>query len=106
MRADTVLFSADKREMSKMRVLVAVKRVIDYGAPVRVKSALKQVEKANVKMSMNPFCEIAIEQAVQLKEKQGAEVVAVTIGEKKASDQLVRALAMGADRAIHFKTDM
>lgn len=90
-----------------MKVLVAVKRVIDYNVKVRVKTDGSGVDLANVKMSMNPFDEIAIEEAVRLKEKGAAtEVVVVTIGVAKAeSDVLLTARAMGADRAILIQTD-
>ncbi|KAK9845233.1 hypothetical protein WJX81_000628 [Elliptochloris bilobata] len=88
------------------RVLVAVKRVVDYNARIRVKADKSGIDVANVKMSMNPFCEIALEEAVRLKEKKlTEEVVAVTIGVKAAQDQLRTALAMGADRGIHVLTD-
>ncbi|WP_417245788.1 electron transfer flavoprotein subunit beta/FixA family protein [Celeribacter sp.] len=84
-----------------MKVLVPVKRVIDYNVKVRVKSDGSGVDLANVKMSMNPFDEIAVEEAVRLKEKGIAtEVVAVSIGVAKSEDALRTALAMGADRAI------
>ncbi|OFX00166.1 MAG: electron transfer flavoprotein subunit beta [Alphaproteobacteria bacterium RIFCSPHIGHO2_12_FULL_63_12] len=89
-----------------MKVLVPVKRVIDYNVKVRVKSDQTGVDLANVKMSMNPFDEIAVEEAVRLLEaKTATEVVAVSIGPEKAQDQLRQALAMGADRAILIKTD-
>ncbi|MEM9898348.1 MAG: electron transfer flavoprotein subunit beta/FixA family protein [Pseudomonadota bacterium] len=89
-----------------MKVLVPVKRVVDYNVKVRVKSDGSGVELANVKMSMNPFDEIAVEEAVRLKEAGVAtEIIAVTIGVEKAQDQLRQALAMGADRAILIKTD-
>ncbi len=89
-----------------MKVLVPVKRVIDYNVKVRVKSDQTGVDLANVKMSMNPFDEIAVEEAVRLAEaKIATEVVAVSIGPEKAQDQLRQALAMGADRAILIKTD-
>jgi len=84
-----------------MRVLVAVKRVVDYNVKVRVKADQSGVELANVKMSMNPFDEIAVEEAIRLKEKGIAtEVVAVSIGEKKCEETLRTALAVGVDRAI------
>ena len=84
-----------------MKVLVPVKRVIDYNVKVRVKSDGSGVDLANVKMSMNPFDEIAVEQAIRLKEAgQAEEVVAVSIGVKQAQETLRTALAMGADRAI------
>ncbi|MGY4878153.1 electron transfer flavoprotein subunit beta/FixA family protein [Vreelandella aquamarina] len=89
-----------------MKVLVAVKRVIDYNVKIRVKADQSDVDLTNVKMAMNPFCEIAVEEAVRLKEKGAAtEVVAVTIGPKAAQEQLRTALALGADRAIHVQTD-
>jgi electron transfer flavoprotein beta subunit len=89
-----------------MKVLVAVKRVIDYNVKPRVKMDGSGVDLANVKMSMNPFDEIAIEEAIRLKEKGAAsEVVAVSIGPAKAQETLRTALAMGADRAILVQTD-
>jgi len=85
-----------------MRVLVAVKRVIDYNARVRVKADKSGVELANVKFSMNPFDEIAVEEAVTLKERKIADdVVAVSLGPKSCQDTLRTALAMGADRGVH-----
>jgi electron transfer flavoprotein beta subunit len=88
-----------------MKVLVAVKRVVDYAVKVRVQN--KSVDLANVKMSLNPFCEIAVEEAVRLKEKKAAtEVVAVSIGPKQCTETLRTALAMGCDRAIHITTDL
>lgn len=84
-----------------MKVLVAVKRVVDYNVKVRVKADNSGVDLANVKMSMNPFCEIAVEEAVRLKEKGVAsEIVVVSIGPSQAQEQLRTALALGADRAI------
>ena len=89
-----------------MKVLVPVKRVIDYNVKVRVKADQSGVDLANVKMSMNPFDEIAVEQAVRLKEKgKAAEVVAVSIGPGQASETIRTALAMGADRGILVKAD-
>src|SRR3954468_16652762 len=88
-----------------MKVLVPVKRVIDYNVKARVKPDQSGVDLANVKMSMNPFCEIAVEEAVRLKEKGAAtEVVAVSIGPIQAQETLRTALAMGADRAILVQT--
>ncbi len=85
----------------QMKVLVPVKRVIDYNVKVRVKADGSGVDLANVKMSMNPFDEIAVEQAIRLKEAGKAEeVIAVSIGVKQAQETLRTALAMGADRAI------
>jgi electron transfer flavoprotein beta subunit len=84
-----------------MKILVPVKRVIDYNVKVRVKADESSVDLANVKMSMNPFDEIAVEEAIRLKEKGiASEVVVVSIGVKKSEDVLRAALAMGADRAI------
>lgn len=84
-----------------MKVLVAIKRVVDYNVKVRVKADNSGVDLANVKMSMNPFCEIAVEEAVRLKEKGVAsEIVVVTVGPATAQEQLRTALALGADRAI------
>ncbi|MCB8890724.1 electron transfer flavoprotein subunit beta/FixA family protein [Vreelandella malpeensis] len=89
-----------------MKILVAVKRVIDYNVKIRVKADHSDVDLTNVKMAMNPFCEIAVEEAVRLKEKGAAtEVIAVTIGPKAAQEQLRTALALGADRAIQIETD-
>ncbi|MGE4533869.1 electron transfer flavoprotein subunit beta/FixA family protein [Halomonas sp.] len=88
-----------------MKILIALKRVIDYNVKIRVKPDHSDVDLTNVKMAMNPFCEIAVEEAVRLKEKGIAtEVVAVTIGPKAAQEQLRTALALGADRAIHVDT--
>ncbi|MCE8034915.1 electron transfer flavoprotein subunit beta/FixA family protein [Billgrantia tianxiuensis] len=88
-----------------MKILVAVKRVIDYNVKIRVKPDHSDVDLTNVKMAMNPFCEIAVEEAVRLKERGVAtEVVAVTIGPKAAQEQLRTALALGADRAVHIDT--
>jgi len=84
-----------------MKILVAVKRVVDYNVKVRVRSDGSGVETANVKMSMNPFDEIAVEEAVRLKEAGGAtEIVAVSIGPTQCQETLRTALAIGADRAI------
>ena len=84
-----------------MKILVAVKRVVDYNVKIRVKADNTGVDLANVKMSMNPFCEIAVEEAVRLKEKGIAtEIVAVSIGPTAAQQQLRTALALGADRAV------
>jgi electron transfer flavoprotein beta subunit len=89
-----------------MKLLVAVKRVIDYNVKPRVKSDQTGIDLANVKMSMNPFDEIAVEEAIRLKEKGVAtEIVAVSIGPAKAQETLRTALAMGADRAILIQTD-
>jgi electron transfer flavoprotein beta subunit len=89
-----------------MKLLVAVKRVIDYNVKPRVKADGTGVDLANVKMSMNPFDEIAVEEAIRLKEKGAAtEIVTVSIGPAKAQETLRTALAMGADRAILIQTD-
>ena len=89
-----------------MKVLVAVKRVVDYNVKIRVKADGSGVELANVKMSMNPFDEIGVEEAVRLKEAgKATEVVAVSIGPAQAQETLRTALALGADRAILIKTD-
>jgi electron transfer flavoprotein beta subunit len=88
-----------------MKVLVGVKRVVDYAVKVQVQKGA--VNLKNVKMSLNPFCEIAVEEAVRLKEKKAAEeIVAVSIGPKQCTETLRSALAMGCDRAIHVSTDM
>jgi len=89
-----------------MKVLVPVKRVVDYNVKVRVKADETGVDLANVKMSMNPFDEIAVEEAVRLKEKgQATEIVAVSIGPQQASETIRTALAIGADRGILVKTE-
>ena len=89
-----------------MKILVAVKRVVDYNVKVRVKSDNSGVDIANVKMSMNPFDEIAVEEAVRLKEAGVAtEVVVVTAGVTQCQETLRTALAIGADRAILVETD-
>ncbi|MBE3652427.1 electron transporter RnfB [Vibrio navarrensis] len=88
-----------------MKVLVAVKRVIDAYVKVRIKSDGSGVETNNVKMSMNPFCEIAVEEAIRLREAGVAEeVVVVSLGDASCQEQLRAALALGADRAIHVET--
>ncbi|MGF6444251.1 electron transfer flavoprotein subunit beta/FixA family protein [Paraburkholderia youngii] len=88
-----------------MKVLVTVKRVVDHNVKVRVKSDHSGVELDNVKMSINPFCEIAVEEAVRLKERGIAtEIVAVSVGPAAAQEQLRTALAIGADRAILVET--
>ncbi|WP_019995832.1 electron transfer flavoprotein subunit beta/FixA family protein [Aureimonas ureilytica] len=89
-----------------MKILVCVKRVVDYNVKIRVKADGTGVELANVKMSMNPFDEIAVEEAVRLKEKGGAtEIVAVSVGPAQAADTIRTALAMGADRGILVKAE-
>jgi len=88
-----------------MKIVVPVKRVVDYNVKIRVKADGSGIELANVKMSMNPFDEIAVEEAVRIKEKGGAtEIVAVSIGPAKAQETLRTALAIGADRAILIET--
>lgn len=90
-----------------MKVLVAVKRVVDYNVNIRVKADGSGVETANVKMSMNPFDEIAVEQAIRLKEAGSVEeIVAVSIGPSKSQETIRTALAMGADRGILVETDV
>ena len=89
-----------------MKILVPVKRVVDYNVKIRVKPDGSGVELANVKMSMNPFCEIAVEEAVRLQEKGVAdEIIAVSIGPEAAQETIRTALAMGATRGILIKTD-
>lgn len=89
-----------------MKVLVPVKRVIDYNVKVRVKSDESDVDLTNVKMALNPFCEIAVEEAVRLKEQGVAtEIIAVSLGSKVCQEQIRTALALGADRGILVETD-
>jgi len=89
-----------------MKLLVPVKRVVDYNVKVRVKADQSGVDLANVKMSMNPFDEIAVEEAVRLKEKgKASEIIAVSIGPAQAAETIRTALAMGADRGILVKAD-
>lgn len=89
-----------------MKVLVAVKRVVDYNVKVRAKADGSDVDLNNVKMSINPFCEIAVEEAVRLKEAGTAtEVVAVSVGDKSCQEQIRTSLALGADRGIQVETD-
>jgi electron transfer flavoprotein beta subunit len=89
-----------------MKILVAVKRVIDYNVKIRVRPDQTGVETANVKMSMNPFDEIAVEEGVRLRENGGAEeLIAISVGPKQAQETIRTALAMGADRGIHVATD-
>src|SRR3954447_2427183 len=95
-----------QKERNRMKLLVPVKRVIDFNVKPRVKADGSGVDLANVKMSMNPFDEIAVEEAIRLKEKGIAtEIVAVSIGPQKAQETLRTALAMGADRAMLVQTD-
>jgi electron transfer flavoprotein beta subunit len=98
--------STNQEEIEHMKALVAVKRVVDYNVKVRVKSDGTGVELANVKMSMNPFDEIAVEEAVRLKEKGIlTEVIAVSCGVAQCQETLRTAMAIGADRAILVETD-
>ena len=95
-----------KRGWKPMKLLVCVKRVVDYNVKIRVKPDGSGVELANIKMSMNPFDEIAVEEAVRLKEQgKATEIVAVSIGPQQAGETIRTALAMGADRGILVKTD-
>jgi len=95
-----------KQSETNMKILVAVKRVIDYNVKVRVKADNSDVDLTNVKMAMNPFCEIAVEEAVRLKESGVAsEVVVVSIGAKACQEQIRTALALGADRGIQIELD-
>jgi electron transfer flavoprotein beta subunit len=89
-----------------MKVLVAIKRVVDYNVKVRPKADGSDVDLNNVKMSLNPFCEIAVEEAVRLKEAgKVTEIIAVSVGAKVVQEQLRTSLALGADRAIMIETD-
>ena len=89
-----------------MKILVAVKRVIDYNIKIRVRPDQTGIETANVKMSMNPFDEIAVEEGVRLRENGSAEeLIAISVGPKQAQETIRTALAMGADRGIHVETD-
>ena len=90
-----------------MKILVAVKRTIDYNVKVRVNADNSEVDLTNVKMAMNPFCEIAVEESVRIKESGVAdEIVVVSAGPKQTQETLRTALAMGADRGIHIETDV
>jgi electron transfer flavoprotein beta subunit len=90
-----------------MKILVPVKRVVDFNVKIRVKPDGSGVDVANVKMSMNPFDEIAVEEALRLKEAgHASEIIAISVGPQKAQETLRTALAMGADRAILYKTDI
>jgi len=89
-----------------MKIIAAVKRVVDYNVKIRVKSDNTGIETANIKMSMNPFDEIAVEEGVRLRESGMAEeLVVVSIGPKQSQETIRTALAMGADRGIHIQTD-
>src|SRR2546423_11252616 len=97
---------ASFRHNAVMKILVAVKRVVDFNVKVRVKSDQSGVELANVKMSMNPFDEIAVEEALKLREAgKATEVIAVSVGLTACQETLRTAMAMGADRAILVETD-
>ena len=90
-----------------MKILVPIKRVVDYNVKVRPKADESGVDLNNVKMAINPFCEIAVEEAVRLKEAGSAtEIITVTVGAENAQEQLRTALALGADRAILVETDL
>src|ERR1700755_1051935 len=94
------------RKGFEMKVLVAVKRVVDYNVKVRVKADGTGVETANVKMSMNPFDEIGVEEAVRLKESgKATEVIAVSLGATQCQETIRTALAMGADRGTPVETE-
>lgn len=89
-----------------MKILVTVKRVVDYNVKVRVNEANTAVDLTNVKMAINPFCEIAVEEAVRLKEQGiASEIIAVSIGQKECQEQIRTALALGADRGIHVNAE-
>ncbi len=89
-----------------MKILVAVKRVVDANVKIRVKADNSGVELTNAKMAINPFCEIAVEEAIRIKEKgQAEEVVVVSIGDKACQEQIRTSLALGADRGIHVETE-
>lgn len=89
-----------------MKILVPVKRAIDYNVKVRVKSDQSGVDLANTKMAINPFCEIAVEEAVRLREQGiASEIVVVSIGDKACQEQIRTALALGADRGLHIETE-
>ena len=89
-----------------MKLLVAIKRVVDYNVKIRVRADGSDVDLANVKMGINPFCEIAVEEGVRLREAGiASELVVVTFGPDAAAEQLRHALALGADRARHYVTD-
>ena len=90
-----------------MKILIPIKRVNDYNVKVRPNQANTDVDLSNVKMAVNPFCEIALEEAIRLKKEGGkaTEIIAVSVGDEKNQEQLRTALALGADRAILVKTD-
>ena len=89
-----------------MKILVPIKRVVDYNVKVRPLADNSDVDLNNVKMSVNPFCEIALEEAVRIKESgKATEVIAITVGKTESQEQLRTALALGADRAILVESD-
>jgi electron transfer flavoprotein beta subunit len=89
-----------------MKILVSVKRVIDYNVKVRVRADLSDVDLGNTKMALNPFCEIAVEEAVKLKEAGiASEIIVVSVGPKAVQEQIRTALALGADRGVLIETD-
>lgn len=89
-----------------MKILVAIKRAIDANTKIRVKSDNSNVDLTNVKMALNPFCEIAVEEAIRLKERgDSSEVIVVSVGTKACQEQIRAALALGADRGIHIETE-
>ncbi|KAI4318007.1 hypothetical protein L6164_025820 [Bauhinia variegata] len=95
----------NQQHKGKMKIMVAIKRVVDYAVKIRVKPDRTGVETQNVKMSMNPFCEIALEEALRIKESGlASEVVAVSMGPAQSVDTLRTGLAMGADRGIHVES--
>lgn len=104
--ASGVVINKNKKAEVTMKILVPVKRVIDYNVKVRVKADETDVDLANVKMDINPFCDIAVEEAVRLKEKGVAsEVIVVSVGEAKSEEQIRRSMAIGADRGILVQTE-
>jgi len=101
------MFEPTHKDSNSMKVIVPVKRVVDYNVKVRVKPDNTGVDLSNVKMSVNPFCEIGIEEAVRMKEAGVAEeVIAVAVGSTACQEQLRTCLALGADRAILVETDV
>ena len=89
-----------------MKALVGIKRVLDYAVKARVRADKLGIEKTNVKMSINPFCEIAVEEAIRMKEKGWVgQITTISIGDKTASETLRHSLALGADDAIHILTN-
>ena len=106
MRTESKRFCASPKALFSMKILVPVKRVVDYNVKIRVKPDGSGVDLANVKMSMNPFDEIAVEEALRQKEAgKATEIIVVSIGPAQAVETLRTGLAMGADRGIHVKVD-